>query len=306
MAATDTLAPPGRPVAPPRAGGLRLTGIRHRVFPDRPQPLIGYEVELAQEVLSAFGRGDELQDFLDRTGNSFIAMSEALLEGRVGSSGDAVLEVDAVPGLDAAPDFDSVLLAYRTPDLYHSEVAGCYLSHRLPGAAVPCSIAEQGPGAPFTALRIADAMWQLGELKRGALFAFDQNGAAWDADEARQSRPDAAVLIEFGGAAPAGAARVAELTETRAGDTGLPSLALMLTDAVARHPGVRALIGAELAAELRLSGHDDLWGTALWAALARLWPIREPVLLADFHSVGGVFHSCLLVPDTDTESGTEA
>lgn len=272
-----------------------MTGIRHRTFPQRPQPLIGYEVELAQEVLSAFGRGDELPDFLNRTGNSFIAMSEALLDGWVTPSA----ALDAAPETDAAADFDSVLLAYRTPDLYYSEVAGCYLSNRLPGAPVPCSIAEQGPGAAFTALRIADAMWQLGELEHGALFGYDQNGAAWDADEARQSRPDAAVLIEFGGAAAAGAARVAEATEVHAGQSGFPSPAQVLAETLARHPGVRALIGAELAGELQMSGHDDLWGTALWGALARLWPIREPVLLADFHGVGGVFHSCLLVPDPE-------
>jgi hypothetical protein len=166
-------------------------------------------------------------------------------------------------------------------------------------------IAEQGPGAPFTALRIADAMWRLGELERGALFAFDQNGAAWDADEARQSRPDAAALVEFGAAA-AGAARVAELTEVRAGDAGFPSPARVLDDTLARHPGVRALIGAELAAEVRGSGPGELWGTQLWAALARLWPIREPVLLADFHGVGGVFYSCQLAPDTDADTDTEA
>lgn len=295
MAATDSLAPPGRPVAPPRAGGLRLTGIRHQVFPERPQPLIGYEVELAKEVLSAFGRGDELPEFLNRTGNSFIAMSEALLE-RLATPSTAL---DAAPESAAAPDFDTVLLAYRTPDLYYSEVAGCYLSNRLPGAPVPCSIAEQGSGAPFTALRIADAMWQLGELERGALFAYDQNGAAWDADETRQSRPDAAVLIEFGGMAVAGAARIAEAMEVRAGETGFPSPAQVLDSTLARHPGAYALIGAELASELHMSEHDDLWSTALWGALARLWPIREPVLLADFHGAGGVFHSCLLVPDAE-------
>ncbi|MGH3414827.1 MAG: hypothetical protein ACRDSS_00010 [Actinocrinis sp.] len=269
--------------------------------------MIGYEAELAQEVLSAFGRGEELPHFLSRTGNSFIAMSEALLDGWAAASAglDTAPGFDAAPGfhaaseLEAAPGFDTVLLAYRTPDLYYSEVAGCYLSDRLPGAPVPCSVAEQGPGAPFTALRIADAMWRLGELERGALFAYDQNGAAWDADEARQSRPDAAALIELGGAPVAGAARIAELTETRAGDTGFPDPARVLEDTAARHPGVRTLIGAELAAQLDMSGSDDLWGTALWAALARLWPIREPVLLADFHGVGGVFYSCLLVPDAE-------
>jgi hypothetical protein len=167
-------------------------------------------------------------------------------------------------------------------------------------------------------------MCRLGELERGVLFAFDQNAAVWDEDEAMQSRPDAAVLIEFGRAAPSradgGAARVAELTDVRAGDTGFPSPARVLEETLARHPDARPLIGAELAAELpvgpqgtelpnaELSSAElwstglssaELWSTGLWAALAQLWPIHEPVLLADYHAVGGVFHSCLLVPDAE-------
>jgi hypothetical protein len=129
-----------------------------------------------------------------------------------------------------------------------------------------------------------------------------------------QSRPDAAVLIEFGRAAPSradgGAARVAELADVRAGDTGFPSPARVLEETLARHPDARVLIGAELAAELQVGPQGaelssaelssaELWSTGLWAALAQLWPIREPVLLADYHAVGGVFHSCLLVPDAE-------
>ena len=287
MAATYTLAPP-----------VRLTGIRHRVFRDRPQPLMGFDLELAADLLRAYGRGDELQTFLDRTGNSFIAMSEALLDELPVKPG-AAPNPDTASGLDTAFDLDTVLLAYRVPDLYYSEVAGCYLSQRLPGAPVPCSVAEQGPGAPFTALRIADGMCRLGELERGMLFAFDQNAAVWDADDALQSRPDAAVLIEFGSAASGsavGSATVAELTDVRAGEPGFPSQAQVLEETLARHPDARPLIGAELAGPA--DPHDAApWSTGLWAALVDLWPLREPVLLADYDSVGGVFHSCLLVPD---------
>jgi hypothetical protein len=293
MAAIHTLARPHAGGAPTRTAGVRLTGIRHSVFRDRHQPLIGFDAALAHDMLSAYGRADEFESFLARTGNSFIAMSESLLA--------------QLP--EPLPELDAVLLAYHTPDLYHSEVAGCYLSQRLPGAPVPCSVAEQGPGAPFTALRIADGMHRLGELDRGLLFAYDQNAAVWEADEAVQSLPDAAVLLELGGDSAGNLedATVAELEDVHTGEADAPTPAGALDNARARHPDARVLIGAALAAELTQAGPayptvtagPGTTCTGVWSALLQLWPICEPVLVADYHAAGGRFHSCLLVPSAE-------
>ncbi|WNI18953.1 hypothetical protein [Actinacidiphila sp. ITFR-21] len=270
-----------------------MSGIVHEVFGERTQPLIGGDVQLAHDMLKAYGRGDEFESFLARSGNGFIAMSDALLA--------------KLP--EPLPELDAVLLAYQSPDLYYSDVAGCYLA-QLPGSPVPCSVAEQGPGAVFTALRIAAGMTALGELRHGALFVYDQNGAVWEADEEVQARPDAAVMIRLDAE---GDLLVTELTEVRTREAGDLSPAQALERALAGHAGVRALIGPVLAAEVAGSpvadrveaASPDAWCTGVWAELGRVWPVAEPVLIADYDRAGGRFHSCLLVPDgrPDPEQG---
>jgi hypothetical protein len=276
----------------PGTAGLGLSGIVHSVFRERTQPLFALDARIVPEMLRAYGSAADPGDFLARTGTGFTAMSEALLARRPGP----------------LPETDAVLLAYETPDLYHPGVAGCYLSQRLPGAPVPCSVADQGPGAVFTALRIADGMLRLGELARGAaLFAFDQNAAVHPAAEVAEDRPDAAVLLWLGAT---GEATVAELDEVCTAGPDGPTPAQALAAAMDRHPGARVLAGAGLAVQLgdgRIDNPADSRRietaapgascTGVWAALARLWPLREPVLLADHHAPGDRFHSCLLVPE---------
>jgi len=239
-------------------------------------------VALAREMIESFGRGDELESFLARNGTGFITMSEALLAG-VG---------------EPLPELDAVLLAYHSPDLYYSDVAGCYLSQRLPGSPIPCSVSAPGPGAVFTALRIADGMCRLGELDRGALFAYDQNAVLWDANDAARDKPDSAVLLTLGAD---GEVAVGELDEIRVDGPGGPVRAL--ADVLDRHRGIRVVAGAGLAAELegtpyadRVESVPELWCTSAWAGLAALWPLTEPVLVADYQPVGTSFHSCVLSP----------
>jgi hypothetical protein len=280
---------PGLSLGPrlkPALGAVRLSGLVHSVFPHRGEPLAKLDPGLARDVLAAYGREDEFESFLQRTGNGFIAMSEELL-GRL-------------PG--PLPETDAVLLAYHTPDLHHPDVAGCYLAQRLPGTPTPCSVAEQGPAAAFTALRIADGMCRLGDLGHGTLFVFDQFAAVWEADEAVQGRPDAAVLLLLGAT---GEVVVSDLGEVAVGGLNGPGPAQALDEVAGRHPGVRVLVGTALAAQLAgaLRGYPvetaapESWGTGVWAALAQAWPIREPVLVAEYQEVGGRLHSCLLTPE---------
>jgi hypothetical protein len=274
------LVPPGPAAGRPGTTGLHLSRIVHRVFPERPLPVFRLRPDLSRVLIASFGRGAETDAHLARTGNGFVPMSEALLEDLGGP----------------APEADAVWLAYHAPDLYHADVAGCWLAQRLPGSPVPCSVARPGPAAAFTVLRIASGMCRLGELDRGVLIACDQNAVVWEEDDPAHLMPDAAALLELG---PAGDVRVDEVEEAPGPGPAAAVVAALLD----RHPGTRLLAGACLAAALagtpqaaRVEAAPQLWGTSVWAGLARRWPLAEPLLVADRDPVGGAVHSCLLTP----------
>lgn len=268
---------------------IGICGVVCNAFQERREPLAGWSEQSMREVLRAGGREDELESVLGRHGNSFIEMSEDLL-GRVGTP---------------LPEADVVFLAYQTPDLFHSDVAGCYLTERFSGSPVPLSITGQGPGAAFTALRVADVMWRLGELRRGALFAYDQNAALWEAEQEARSLPDSAVLLLLGAS---GGARVEELTERAA-----PDPAAALIQALGRHPWERALVGSALLDSVgSLASHPRVVPvprthlfTSVWMSLARLWPLTGPVLMADFDPCAERLYCCRLVPDTRISHGAD-
>jgi hypothetical protein len=282
MNALPTLVPrrgaPGRP----RAAGLRLAGVTGQVFWARREPLTSVDKQLAVEILEAHGRVGELEASLTQCGNSFATMSESLLDAAHGA---------------ATPEADAIILAYQAPDLFSYDVAGCYLTQRFAGSPVPFSVAEQGTGAAFTALRIADAMCRMGELTRGALFAFDQNAAVWEARPQVQSLPDSAVLLSLGADGPA---RVAELADVR-GDEPEAAVAMLL----ARRPGARVLAGQALTGALgRLAADPRVVAappghlfTSAWMSLAGQWPLTGPTIVADCEPATGRLHYCVLVPE---------
>ena len=279
MAMPSAQIPPG-----PRASagpGIRLSGVTCATFWQRCGPLHSGSLQVARETLEAYGRADEFESRLGQRGNSFIAMGEALL-GQVGGP---------------PPEVDAVILAYQTPDLPSPDVAGCYFAQRFAGCPVPLSIDEQGPGAAFTALRVADAMLRLGELRHAALLAYDQNAPVWEASAAVQSLPDSAVLLLLG---TGGQVRVEEIAERQTADP-----AAALADALGRHPRARALVGTSLLDQLGATAQDERvippprehLFTSAWMSLARLWPLTRPVLVADFHAYTSRLYSCLLTPE---------
>jgi hypothetical protein len=293
MTQQQTLARTVNVTAPLAAAGIRVSGIVHRVFSQRTQPLIAWDIgpdDSARDFTLAYGITGELQEISTRMGNGFISMSEALLSQLA----------------EPLPELDAVILAYHSPDLFHADVAGFYLSQRLPGSPVPWSVAETGPGAGFTALRITDGMRRMGELDHGALFVYDQNAAMSEPDDTVSAIPDAAVLLTVGGT---GGAVVSDFIDARTSEPGDPTAAGALAAAMARHgvgTGPTAILtGAGLAAALagtaladRVQVADaDAQSTGVWAALASRWPISEPVLVADHDPVGGMFRSCLLCPE---------
>jgi len=265
--------------AAPSGPGICVSGVAAATFRERREPLNSGDVRIVREMLEAHGRADELEEQLRLRGNSFIAMGEDLLR-QVGGP---------------VPQADAVILAYQVPDLHTPDVAGCYFSQRLVGGPVPLSIDEQGPGAAFTALRVADAMFRLGELRSAALFAYDQNAPVWGASEAVQSLPDSAVLLLLGASGPM---RVEEITELPTADPGA-ALAVSLD----RYPRALALVGGSLMDRLGdLAAHERIVRaprahlfTAAWMSLARLWPLAGPVIVADFHDQASRLYSCLLV-----------
>ncbi|MYR81674.1 hypothetical protein K7395_09010 [Streptomyces filamentosus] len=256
--------------------GIQMSGVRGKVFTHRGEPLVGrthglMELALADHRMAVDG------DLAARRGNGFVSMSEALL-----AEGEAT-----------GPALDAVFLAYRSPDLITHDVAGCYLAERLPGTPVPLAVADQGVGAPFTALRIAASMARSGELTQGALFVFDQNSTGWHEPFGRDTPvdTDAAVLLTF----EAGDAGVRNITERRTEDP-----ANALGELRGDHPAVPVLAGAGLRAHVpdadgppAGAGRDC---TSVWFALADRSPLRQPVLLADYDRVTGRLHSCLVAP----------
>jgi hypothetical protein len=281
MATVSAVAPPRSEAGTPTGLGIALSAITCATFWTREEPLSSGDTQITREALEAYGRPEELENRLSHRGNSFITMGEELLR-RAG---------------DPAPEADAVILAYDVPDLHSPDVAGCYFAERFAGGPVPLSIDEQGPGAAFTALRVADAMFRLGELRRVALFAYDQNAAVWEPSEAVQSLPDSAVLLQLGAS---GAARVADITEIQTADP-----AASVAESVTRHPQARALVGRSLMDRLgALAAHERVIPaprehlfTAAWMSLARCWPLPWPVLVADFHPYTSRLYSCLLIPE---------
>ena len=280
----QALVRPRRTARPATATGVHVSRVVHRVFTERTQPVFGIDAELARILIEAVGRGGEADAYLASMGNSFISMSEALLS--------------ELPG--ELPNLDAVLLAYHSPDLYRSDVAGCYLASRLPGTPVPCSVAAPGPGAAFLALRVADGMCRLGELNWAALFGYDQKLAGWEIAGPARSWPDTAVFLQLGAC---GGAAVAELDELAAGGPGDPAPARALAEVLDRHPQARVVAGAGLAVEMDGLGSDDRvetvtmpWCTGVWDSVARRWPLRQPTLLADYEPAGGRLYTALLVP----------
>jgi hypothetical protein len=260
------------PVRPALAStGLRLGLVTARIHPERRPHLVavGHE-RIAADLLRIYRHelaGGTGAVPVALNGNSFRSMTEELV---------AELAVGA--------PLDVVLLAYEKPDVHVPEVAGCYLSHACPGEPVAFSVSDQGVGAPFTALRIADAMCRDSASSAGALFVLDRAVLAGD-----ESTDDSAVLLRFGGTGPTA---VTAVTETVVTDPAVALAAL-----VASASDATVVVGAGLAAVAPdgvAVAAARLGCTGPWAALARRWPVTGTVVLADHDPRAGRLFTCTL------------
>ncbi|MEU0150297.1 hypothetical protein ABZ119_30825, partial [Streptomyces sp. NPDC006288] len=237
--------------------------------------LAGVDLRFMTQFLASFGEEPDHQRYSGGGGNSFIGMARELLDG-----------------LDRPlPPLDKVVLAYHVPDMSIVEVAGCYLAERCPGNPQVFSVAGQGVGAPFTALRVLSRMYAADELAEGAVLVLDQSTLPYfDADTHTGPSTDCAVLLstDSGGGQPA--VEVDFVDERVAGPNAVARL-------LSGHgPRARVVVGRMLAdlldPRLRtgldlVEGARDRLCTSAWAALAAHWAPDRYTVVADYDPHSG-------------------
>jgi hypothetical protein len=263
-----------------RLGPLRL-GRPVALVPARrePAPLDGTELRFFTDFLASFGERPDHDRYARGGGSGFIDLAGALLDG--------------LP--HPPPPLDTVVLAYHLPDRDVVEVAGCYLADRLPGTPEVLSLAGQGVGAPFTALRLLDRMRAAGHAATGAVLVLDQTTVPYaDPDVRTGPGSDAAVLLHDDGG-PA--------MELLAVDEQQADPRAALRSLTRRHPDTRIVAGRMLAERLDpresaevVRGPANALCTSAWSPLADAWNTERPTLVADFDPHAGRLFTALLAP----------
>ncbi|MCW6007287.1 hypothetical protein K1W54_22485 [Micromonospora sp. CPCC 205371] len=256
---------------------MRLRRPSMRVFAPngRPAPT-ATELRYMTDYLAEFGMAPDLDLYARGGGHTFTSMCGALLDGLVAE----------LPTLDAA------VLAYHLPDLQVIEVAGCYLSGRLPGSPPVFSVSGQGVGAPFTALRVLDCLRRSGTLADGAVFVLDQTTAPYpDSSTHDGAVRDCALLLCTAPEGGDAGVTLDFLDERQVAD---PAEAL---DALARRlPRPRILAGRTLTDRLDkdfrarlgiVDGPARHLCTSAWAALTEHWPRDGYTVVADYDPHAG-------------------
>lgn len=93
-------------------------------------------------------------------------------------------------------EVDLVVLAYATPEIDTRDFVGCFLADAVPGGPLVFSLSDQGPTAPFTALRLAGDYLEDRAGRRALVLALDQHTIPWDVpDRAALPTCNAAVAV---------------------------------------------------------------------------------------------------------------
>ena len=110
--------------------------------------------------------GSELDEDLARRGtnNAFADLAERALRASPGPVQDSTAQ--------GSPDL--LVLAYALHDLHPLTTVSARLNHQLGGRSRNFAVSEQGLGAPFTALRIAQSYARSGRCGSAALFVLEQ------------------------------------------------------------------------------------------------------------------------------------
>ncbi|GLW68304.1 hypothetical protein Kpho02_06030 [Kitasatospora phosalacinea] len=269
------------PATLPRAASpLRLTAAHAHDLP-------GHSPLAADPDLRAFTA--------DLTRPYGVALDEDALAGARGQSYD-VLAAHAVRALtDPARPVDLLLLVYATPDVRPGQAVALRLAGSCPGGPLSFAICDEGAGAAFSALLVADAYARTAGARRALLIAVEQ--ADLHHRPHRPARlPDrhsvAALLWEADGGG-----RALHGTDSRSGVpdgrvdrvlgqwcADLPEDALLLLGPGLL--GVRPPDGRETRAARTGSPYTGGWA-ALAAALADPRCADRPLVLVDFEPETG-------------------
>ncbi|MBW6436419.1 hypothetical protein KZ829_22010 [Actinoplanes hulinensis] len=253
------------PPAPARTGRLRPARMVARRFGPDPEP---YRTDpLLEEYLSdmtgLYGRRFRPDRHAASSRVSFTEMADQL-----------------VRDLEPPGPVDLIVIAHTTPDADPRRVTACYLNELAPGDPLAFAVSDQGPAAPFTALRLLGTYSGDFPDCRALLLVLEQTTLPYDVTGAPYPLPvqdiGVAMLLE-----PAGTdgAVVHQRPDVPADGTAallrelVPDGALLLTG-----PG---LPGAGTAA-------PDLGAAGVWAGFAEhcAEPGR-PIALADRDPVSG-------------------
>ena len=161
---------------------LPLARIVSRSFAGE-RPYDAYMLGLLEDLAGLYDLPFDRAAFARRHRATFTTMVAGLLDELIGD-GEPV-------GL--------VVLAHGTPDGEPNWPA-CFLTSKLPGEPLGFAVADQGPVAPFTALRIAATYVRAGDLRRAIVIVLDQDTVLYDpalADRATLPTENRAVALVF-------------------------------------------------------------------------------------------------------------
>ncbi|MFI0944276.1 hypothetical protein [Streptomyces sp. NPDC021020] len=156
-----TLVPGAAAAAAPAGWGVRRA-VR-LAFPDpaprAPDPERDERLRVyLTDLLHPYGLALDAQEPPDRGGHSYGDLAAALIR-------------QAVP---AGEHVDLLVLAYAVPDVTPGRATATWLSHVCPGNPLAFAVADQGPAAAFTALRLAHAYATTAALPRALVLIVEQ------------------------------------------------------------------------------------------------------------------------------------
>ncbi|MFG3051486.1 hypothetical protein ACGFZP_11155 [Kitasatospora sp. NPDC048239] len=179
--------------------------------PGNALPLSPVRAEYNQDLTAQFG---------------VAADNERWSKGRKVSHTDLVdLLVAGLPADLRRPDL--LILANALPDLFQHQAVACHLNHLTGGQALAFAVQGQGLGAPFTALRIAQAYTASGRCHTPWIAVLEQTTLPYHDPVVHDGAPlsDSGVLLSFDrGACPWQVRTVTEIAPGEKPAVRLPEL----------------------------------------------------------------------------------
>ncbi|MFD7732371.1 hypothetical protein ACFV6F_18520 [Kitasatospora phosalacinea] len=225
----------------------------------------------------------------DLAGPYGVELDEEALAGARGHSYDTLAERAIRALTDPARPVDLLVLVYATPDVRPGQAVALRLAGSCPGEPLSFAICDEGAGAAFSALLIADAYARTAGARRALLIAVEQADLHHRPHRPARlpDRHSAAALLweaDGGGRALRGTASRSDVPDDQVDDAlkelcaELPEDALLLLGpglAAARPPGARETRTARPG-----NPYTGSWA-ALAAALADPRCADRPLALAD-------------------------